>query len=118
LCSLKRKAEPAALTLAKALKANVALRMRTLANDASWLARYRAVMERLKSVGSSVQVGGSIEEAVGAREAARRPELVEAGPDATELCQSREDGREPRSNVRTLEIVEVIEAATSVRDTE
>jgi hypothetical protein len=56
MCSLKCKAEPTALTPAKALKASTTLRMRTPADDAAWLARYRAAMERLKSTGS---FGGS-----------------------------------------------------------
>jgi hypothetical protein len=71
---------------------------------------------RLKSTGSSVQAGGSVKEAVGAKEAARRPELAEAAPDATGLGRSRGDGRGPGSTVRTLETVEATEAATSAHD--
>jgi hypothetical protein len=67
-------------------------------------------MERLKSTGSSVRAGGSVEEA------ARRPELAEAAPDATGLGRSGGDGRGPGSTVRTLETVEATEAATSAQD--
>jgi hypothetical protein len=93
MCSLKCKAEPTALTPAKALKASTTLRMRTPADDAAWLARYRAAMERLKSTGSFVQASESIGEAVGAKEAARRPKLVEAALGASRHGQSGGDGR-------------------------
>jgi hypothetical protein len=53
---------------------------------------------------------------VGARDAAQQSELVEVAPGATGLGQSGGDGREPGSTTRTLETVEVGEAATSVRD--
>jgi ubiquitin len=92
------------------------LSMQTPADDAAWLARYRATTEQLKSTGSSVQAGGSVEEAVGAEEAARQPELVEAAPNATGLGRSRGDGHEPGLTVRTLETVEATEAATSAHD--
>jgi hypothetical protein len=116
LCSLKRKVEPAALTPAKALKASTMLRTRTPTDDATWLARYRVVTERLKSMGSFVQAGESVEGAVGAEEAARRPELVEVAPDATGLGQSGGDDSKPGSTMRTLETVEAIEAATAAHN--
>jgi hypothetical protein len=68
LCSHKRKAEPAALTPAKALKASVVLMMRTSADDAAWIAKYQAVMERLKAKESTVQADASAEEDVKASE--------------------------------------------------
>jgi hypothetical protein len=101
---------------AKVLKASATLRMRTPADDAAWITRYQAATEQLKSMGSSVQAGGSVEEAVGAGEAARRPELVEVAPGASGLGQSGDDGREPRPATRILEAVEAREVATSAHD--
>jgi hypothetical protein len=72
--------------------------------------------ERLKSMGSFVQVSESVKGAVGAEEAARRPELVKAAPDATGLGQSGGDDSELGSTVRTLETVEAIEAATAAHN--
>jgi hypothetical protein len=54
LCSHKRKAEPATLTLAKALKAGVALRMRTPHDATAWIARYQAATKQLKAKESVV----------------------------------------------------------------
>jgi hypothetical protein len=45
LCSRKRKAELAAMTPAKALKAGATLMMWTPADDAAWIARYQTAME-------------------------------------------------------------------------
>jgi hypothetical protein len=104
------------LTPVKALKARIALRMRTSTDDAAWIARYQAAMERLKSTGSSIQGDASVEEAVGAGEATRRPELVEAAPSASELGRFGGNGREQGLTVGTLEAIEAIEAATSARD--
>jgi hypothetical protein len=117
MCSLKCKAESMALTPAKVLKASTALKMRTPADDAAWLARYRATTERLKSTGSSVQAGGSVGEAVGAWEAARWPKLVEATLGASGLGQSRGDSHEAGPATRISEAVEAREVATSARDT-
>jgi hypothetical protein len=50
-------------------------------------------MERLKSTGSFIQAGGSVEEAIGAEEVARRPKLVEAASNATGLGRSEGDDR-------------------------
>jgi hypothetical protein len=74
------------------------------------------MMERLKSTESSVQASGSVEEAVGAEEATRQPELVEAASDATRLGWSGGDGCELGSTMRTLETVEAMVAATSACD--
>jgi hypothetical protein len=84
--------------------------MWTPADDATWLARYRAATERLKLEGSSVPTGGSAEEAVGVGEAARRSELVEAAPDTTGSGQSGGDSLEPGSVLRTKGTVEAVEA--------
>jgi hypothetical protein len=44
---------------AKALKASVALMMQTLADDATWIARYQAATEWLKAQESAVKSGAS-----------------------------------------------------------
>jgi hypothetical protein len=90
--------------------------MRTPAYDAAWIARYRAATERLKSTGSSVQAGGSVEGAVRAGEVARWPKLVEAAPGASRLGQSGGNGRELGPATRIPEAVEAREVATSARD--
>jgi hypothetical protein len=54
LCSRKHKAELAAMTPAKALKAGATLMMWTPADDATWIARYQTAMERLKAKESAV----------------------------------------------------------------
>jgi hypothetical protein len=101
---------------ANVLKASAALRMRTPADDAAWITRYRAVTERLKLMGSSIQAGASVEEDIGTEEAARRPELVEAAPGASRLGRFGGDGHEQGSTVGTLEAIEAEEATTSARD--
>jgi hypothetical protein len=101
---------------AKALKAGAALRMRMLADNAAWIARYQAATERLKAKESAVQAGASAEEDVEAGDATQQYESVEAAPGATELGRSRGDGQELGSTLRTLEIIETEEATTSARD--
>jgi hypothetical protein len=73
------------MTPTKVLKAGVALRMRTLADTAAWVAWYQAATESLKAKESAVQAGTSAEEDIRAEDATQQSESVEAALGATEL---------------------------------
>jgi hypothetical protein len=66
------------MTPTKALKAGVALMMRTPANDAAWFARCQAATERLKAKEAAVKASVSTQEGAWTRDATRELEQVEA----------------------------------------
>jgi hypothetical protein len=70
-------------------------------------------MERLKAKEATVVAGASAQEGARAGDAVQPSEWVEVAPGASELDRSRGDGQELGSTTRTLEAVEVVEAATS-----
>jgi hypothetical protein len=59
------------MTLAKALKAGAALMMRMPADDAAWVKRCHAVMERLKAKEAIVKAGASTQEGIGVGDASQ-----------------------------------------------
>jgi hypothetical protein len=80
------------MRLAKVLKAGTALMMWTLADNAAWVTKYKAVTERLKAKEAAVKAGASAERGTGVRDAAQQSKPVEVAPGATRLCWSRGDG--------------------------
>jgi hypothetical protein len=90
--------------------------MRTPADDATWVTRYQAATQRLKTKEVAAKAGASAQEVAGLGDAMREPEPVEAAPDGARLDVPRVGGPEPRSTMRTQATVEAIEAETSVHN--
>jgi hypothetical protein len=75
--------------------------MRTPADDAAWVARYQATMERLKTKEATAKAGASAQEIAGVSDATREPEPVEAAPGGARPDVPGVGGPEPRSTART-----------------
>jgi hypothetical protein len=104
------------MTPVKALKVGAALMMRTLANDATWVAKCQATTERLKAKEATAKAGASAQEGAGVGDAARGLEQVEVAPGSTRLGGSGSGGLEPGSTTRTPESVKADKAETSICD--
>jgi hypothetical protein len=100
----------------KVLKSGAALMMRTPVDDASWVARYQATTEWLKTKEATAKAGASAQEVTGLGDATREPEPVEVGPGGARLDVPGVGGPEPRSIARTQATIEAIEAETSIHD--
>jgi hypothetical protein len=104
------------MTPVKALKSGAALMMRTPADDAAWVAKYQATMERLKTKEAATKAGASTQEVARVGDAAREPEPVEAALGYANLDMPGIGGLEPGSTTRTLETIKAGKAETSIRD--
>jgi hypothetical protein len=104
------------MTPIKALKSSAALMMRMPVDDATWVAKYQAAMERLKTKEASAKAGASAQEVARVGDAAQEPEPVETALGYARLDVPGIGGPEPGSTTRTLETVEAGKAETSVRD--
>jgi hypothetical protein len=104
------------MTPVKALKAGAALMMRTLTDDAAWVTKCQATVERLKAKEVATKAGASAQEGTRVGDAAWGPEQVEAALGSTRLDGSRSGGPEPWSTTRTSETVEAGKAKTSIHD--
>jgi hypothetical protein len=105
-----------ALTPVKALKSGAALMMRTPTDDVTWVARYQAAMERLRTREATAKAGVSTQEVAGPGDATREPEPVEAVPGGGRLEVPGVGGSEPGSIAMTQVTVEAAKAETFVRD--
>jgi hypothetical protein len=104
------------MTPVKALKYGAALMMWTPADDTTWVAKYQATMERLKTKEAAAKAGASAREVARVGDATREPEPVEAAPGCARLDVPGIGGPEPRSTTRTLETVKAGKAKTSIHD--
>jgi hypothetical protein len=104
------------MTPVKVLKSGAALMMRTPANNAAWVAKYQATMERLKTKEAAAKAGASAQEVARVGDATREPETVEAASGCARLDVPGIGGPEPGSTTRTLETIEAGKAETSIRD--
>jgi hypothetical protein len=105
------------MTPVKALKFGAALIMQTPTDDAVWVAKYQATMERLKMKEVAAKAGASAQEVAGVGDAAREPEPIKADPGGARLDVPGVGGPEPGLTTRTQATVEAGEVKTSVRDT-
>jgi hypothetical protein len=99
------------MTPIKALKAGAGLMMRTLADDATWVAKCHAATERLKAKEATAMVGASAQEGARIGKPAWGPKQVEAAPSGTGHDRLGSGGTEPGSSARTLETVEALQDA-------
>jgi hypothetical protein len=88
-------------TPVKVLRSGAALMMRTPADDAAWVVRCQAVMERLRMREAAAKVGASAQEVAGPGDIAWGPEPVEAVPGGARLEVHGAGGSEPRSIATT-----------------
>jgi hypothetical protein len=105
-----------ASTPIKALKSGAALMMRTPADDAAWVTRYQAAIERLRMREAAAKVGVSAQEIADPGDTTRELEPVEIVSGGAKLEVPGIGGSEPRSTAMTLATVEAAEAKTFACD--
>jgi hypothetical protein len=108
--------ELAALTPVKTFKSGTTLMMWTPINNAAWVARYQAAMERLRTREAAAKARVSTQEVTGLGDAMRGTEPVEAVPGGARLEVPGVGGSELGSTATTQMTVEAAEAKTSIRD--
>jgi hypothetical protein len=97
----KRKAELAGSTPVKALRLGAAVIMRTTADDAAWVGKYQAAVERLKLREAAAQTGASTQEVIGSGSITRGSGPAEAVLGDAELEVPNIGGSEHGSTVMT-----------------
>jgi hypothetical protein len=90
--------------------------MRTPTDDAAWVTRCQAAMERLRLREAAAKAGASAQEVTGPGDAARGLEPAEAVTGDARLEVPGTGGSEPGSIATTQVTIEAAEAETSVHD--
>jgi hypothetical protein len=104
------------MTPVKALKSGAALIMWTPTDAATWVTKYQAALERLKTKVATAKAGASAQEVTRVGDVVRETEPVEAASGGARLDVPGVGGPEPGSTTRTQATIEAGEAETSIRD--
>jgi hypothetical protein len=113
----KLKKELAGPTPVKALRSGAAVIMRTAADDAAWVMRLQATMERLKQREAAAQARAGAQEVTGPDPATQGLGSTETVvPSGARLEAPGTGGLEPGSTATTQASIKATEAETSVCD--